>query len=142
MRAGTLLDYGCGPKARLLHQLQHEMHHAVAPHAMLVGADPCLGGAAAPAVPEHACLLQQAAPSASQQQQQQPKQEQPTSILLSSECTWAAAGAGGQVVGGYDAVLCSLVLCTVADRRQYLEVLDNLATAVKPGAFCQAPDMS
>jgi hypothetical protein len=30
-------------------------------------------------------------------------------------------------------VLCSLVLCVVADRAEYAAVLDDLAAAVKPG---------
>jgi 2-polyprenyl-3-methyl-5-hydroxy-6-metoxy-1,4-benzoquinol methylase len=57
------------------------------------------------------------------------------SLLLTRDCRWAAAGAGGLVAaaGGYDVVVCSLVLCVVAGRAEYAAVLDDLAAAVKPG---------
>jgi 2-polyprenyl-3-methyl-5-hydroxy-6-metoxy-1,4-benzoquinol methylase len=60
-------------------------------------------------------------------------------MLLTSDCSWAAAGAGGLTAaaaaggGGYDVVVCSLVLCVVADRAEYVAVLDDLAAAVRPG---------
>jgi hypothetical protein len=42
-----------------------------------------------------------------------------------------ASGEGGS----YDLVICSLVLCTLSDRQEYLKVLDDLASALKPGRW-------
>lgn len=54
-------------------------------------------------------------------------------MLLTSDCSWAAKGAGGLRATGYDVVVCSLVLCVIEDRQQYNRALDDVKHAVKHG---------
>jgi hypothetical protein len=125
------LDYGCGARAKLLHQLQQAV-----PGAVLVGADPCLAtststtakSAATAAAAETAAAAAAAAVDSGGAR---------GVLLLTNNCHWAAAGADGLASAPYNIVVCSLVLCTVADRAEYVGILNDLAAAVKPGA-CQA----
>jgi hypothetical protein len=120
LSAGAVLDYGCGAKATLLQQLKDK----APPGTLLVGADPCISTPA----PDTYVLQQQ-----QQQQPVSPQQQQRCGgVTLTPDCRWAAEGAGA-VTGGFDVVVCSLVLCAIAERAEYLTVLDNLATAAKPG---------
>lgn len=116
--AGSVLDYGCGSKAKLLQAIQTHS----APGTVLVGADPCITHGAEP----HG------------KQQELGQRQAAGALLLTGDCGLASVGAG-VVSGGYDVVVCSLVLCTLTDREEYLSVLDDLAAAVKPGAWTLRP---
>lgn len=119
--AGSVLDYGCGAKAKLLQRIRA---HA-SPGTNLVGADPCIAHSTQP----HSKHQQRQG----QGQVQGLQSSASGALLLTADCGWAAHGAR-LVQDGYDVVVCSLVLCTLADRQEYLAVLDNLVAAVKPGA--------
>lgn len=158
------MDYGCGSKAKLLNRLQNKLRAAAAAESIplspaatdaaevvFVGADPCLeqrgsqvaaDASAAEVSSSSALPLEQTAAAGTSaekgavvlQLDKQPHQLQNHGVILSNSCSWAVEGAGGRAAARYDVVLCSLVLCVLPDRQQYLAVLDDLAAAVKPGA--------
>ncbi|WIA18791.1 hypothetical protein OEZ85_003475 [Tetradesmus obliquus] len=121
---GAVLDYGCGAGAKLLHRLQQQV-----PAAVLVGSDPCIASPASTTSKTADTKTAAAAAAAADMGNAQ------GALLLTGDCSWAAAGAGGLVPAGcYDVVVCSLVLCTVPGRAEYVRIVDDLAAAVKPGS--------
>ncbi|KXZ45448.1 hypothetical protein GPECTOR_54g189 [Gonium pectorale] len=99
----AVLDYGAGDRAKLLAALDAELPPGVA----LVGCDPWVG---------------------------RPSRWSPEAAEAAGRCCarWTPDCGAAALMHAYDVVVCTLVLCVLEKRREYLRALSDLAAALRP----------